>query len=148
MRKLIFLSIFISSLAYGIDRYGGQYNVIPDTSPYTFNYRFYIDPGKTGVNNFEVRSMLDDIYAIWKATTALSECDRYRAVNVLLETRIDSYVTYPPGVFRSSVPWDSRDVVYYSTYEATALGMIPPADYNVKYSTIPICNEGQALTFK
>lgn len=110
MKKLLFIGlIFLSGLSFGIDRYGGQYNVIPDTSPYTFHYRLYVDPGKTGINDFEYLAMMDDIYSLWKDTQT-SECSKWKQINMLLEKRVDIYITYPPGVSRSTIPFDSASL--------------------------------------
>ena len=102
-------------------------------------------PDQTG-NITEYSAIMDDIYAIWK-TDSLSECDRWRAVNILLETRIDSYMVYPEGVQKSE--WDSRDIVFYSTGEAASLGLMNrnDIDNSVKYSTMQICEEGKDLKF-
>lgn len=148
-RISILFIILMPCFSWAIDRYGGQYNVVLDTSPYTFHYRFMVDPGQTGVNDFEYRSQMDDIYAIWNATTSISECDRWRTVNELLEKRVDPYITYPVGVFRSSIPFDSTSLVYYSTSDAVFFYLVSTSavDSTKFYSNIKICNEGEALPF-
>lgn len=140
----------LTLMSNALDRYGGQYNVVPDTSPYTFNYRFYRDPGKTGVNDFEYRSIMDDIYKIWNSSNVMSECDRWKACNLLIQTRVDPYMKYPPGVQRSSVPFDETSLVYFSTNEAVAFGFLTENNFDttVFYSTVPICVEGKGLPFK
>ncbi len=142
--------LIVTRTVLGLDRYGGQYNVIPDTSPYEFHYRFYSDPGQTGVNDFEYRSQLDTITTIWKSTDTLSECSRWKAANLILETRMDIYMDYPPGVSRSSVPWDATSLVFYSTSAAVSRGLISTdtVNYQVAYSTIQICEEGKDLNFR
>jgi len=109
MKKLLIVSIFILtafSLARAtppLDRYGGHYDVDPDT--FGIHYHFYVEPD---INDFEYRAMLTDIFTLYDATDALSECSRWKVLNVLLELRIDPYITYPPDVFRSSVPFDLK----------------------------------------
>lgn len=103
---LFFLAPLSIHAEHTVDRYGGWYNTVIDTAPYNLHYRFYVDPGKTGVNDFEYRSILQDIFTIYAATPALSECTRQKVIGVLLEERVDIYMTYPPGVQRSSVPFD------------------------------------------
>lgn len=116
------------------------------SSPYIFDAppQSYM-PDQTG-NITEYNAAMNDIYTIW-GTKSLSECDRWRAVNVLLETRVDSYMIYPDGVERSD--WDSNDIVYYSTGEAVQVGLMSKndIDYSVKYSTVQICEEGKDLKF-
>lgn len=123
MKKLLFAILILTASsvkAHTVDRYGGWYNVEIDSSPYDLHYRFYQEVGKTGINDFEYRSMMDDIYAVW-GSTFISECSRYKIVNALLEKRVDNYLKYPEGVFRSSVPFDlselSKDCVEGLTFD-------------------------------
>src|SRR5438045_7331801 len=134
----------------GIDRYGGQYNVITDTSPYFFNYRLYKEVGKTGINEFEVRAIETDIRTIWESSSSISACDRWRMINIMLEKRMDPYMTYPPIVQRSTIPWNPDSIVYWSPWEAVYYGFISTKDahFDLAYSTVPICQEGGKLPFK
>lgn len=129
-----------------LDRYGGEYDVYPDSTT-GVRYKFWTEPL---INDFEYRSMMDNLFVVWGASNSISECDRWRMVNILLEKRIDPYITYPVGVFRSTVPFDELSVVYYSTGEAVSLNFIDSltVDTQVAFSTIPVCNEGESLKFK
>jgi hypothetical protein len=124
-----------------LDRYGGHYNVVIDTAPYTLHYRYYVEPD---INAMEYRSILSDVYEIWKATFT-SECSRWKVINDLLEFRVDPYVTYPSGVYRDPLPFDRESLNFYSTTTVVYMGWISSSTINstVKYSTIPVCSEGR-----
>lgn len=122
-----------------LDRYGGAFQVTPDTTT-GVRYKYWVEPNP---NEFEYRAMMDDIYAISKSTV-ISECSRLRIVNTLLEKRVDPYLKYPPGVFRSSIPFDENSLIYLSTTVAVDMGRLSTTTVNasVPYSTITICTEG------
>lgn len=106
MKKLFFISFFLGLYASlnatpPLDRYGGRYEVTPDTIT-GVHYKFYNEPN---INDFEYRTIMEDIYAIWRSTS-ISECARYKAVNVLLELRLDPYITYSAGIYRSTIPFN------------------------------------------
>jgi len=133
----------MSVTAQAIDRYGGQYDVVVNTSPYIFHYRLYKELGKTGVNEFELRSKLDAAKMIWESGI-LSECTKWRVINLILEKKMENYFTYPYGVYRDSVPFDENSLVFYTTSAAVSLGLIEKGkvQYTTRFSTIPICIEG------
>lgn len=104
IKKLFFIMFFLGFVtAWAIpplDRYGGHYEVNPDSTT-GVHYKFYLEPN---IGDFEYRAILQDIFTIWESTT-ISECSRWKVVNMLLEKRIDPYITYPTGVFRSTEPF-------------------------------------------
>ncbi len=117
MKKIFIVILFFFGTATSIfaahvtDRYGGWYNVIVDTSPYEFHYRLYKELGQTGVNDFEYKSIENDIFAIVDATET-SECSRLKIIGNLLEARVDPYFSYPAGVHRSTIPFDFNSLKY------------------------------------
>lgn len=147
IRPLIVLLFLVAPLRADtppLDRYGGHYDVTADTAT-GIHYHFYAEPN---INDFEYRAILTDIYTIWQAS-APSDCAKLKVVNIILETRVDPYITYPPGVFRSTVPWNPMDIQWISTGTAVSMGLLSTntlsVDFTVPYSTIAFCNDGDPL---
>lgn len=80
-----------------LDRYGGYYDY---TS--TPTYKFGIPDPR--VNDFEYRSIEDDVFAILKSSGILTGCGKYKAAFLLIELRADPYFTYADGEHRSTEP--------------------------------------------